>query len=110
MDQRATEPGLQGDARSLENSLKALWDRVRKASEVIAQLREDKRVLTSRVAELESQVRHVQAELARKTQAEAAGDSQGAGARRGSGALDNGEREALAGRLKDLLAKLDSYL
>ena len=45
MDQHAADTGIpvQGDARSLENSLKALWDRARRAAELITQLREEKR-------------------------------------------------------------------
>ncbi len=112
MDQHATETGLplQGDVRSLENSLKALWDRARKTAELIVQLREEKSALTARVAELEQEIQHLRQELHKKESARNSGGESTASGPRGSALFANGEREALLGKLKDLLAKLDAYL
>jgi phosphoglycolate phosphatase-like HAD superfamily hydrolase len=108
VEPHASESGLspQADARSLEAGLKALWDRARRAAELIGQLREDKRALAARVTALEGEVRALRDEMAKREQAHER-DNGEARAR----AFTNGEEwDALAAKVKELLAKLDSYL
>lgn len=100
-----------GDVKSLESNLKALWDRARKAAELITELRGENKVLRSRVEELESELSLVRQELSRKEQlikrmTVEAGEAAPA---RGL-VLSNGEREAVVERIKDLLLKLEAYL
>ena len=52
---------------------KALWERVRRAGDIIQQLREERRALLSQVEQLRGDVQHLQEELARKDQVAAEG-------------------------------------
>jgi uncharacterized coiled-coil DUF342 family protein len=98
---------LTGDGRSVESALKTLWERVQGAGDLIQQLREERQALLSQVDQLRAEVQHLQQDLSRKEQLmKTMTVSQGqAGA-----AFANGEREALARKVKDLLAKIDAYL
>ena len=113
MEQQASEKidrdGTELEA--LEESLRALWERAQLAAETITQLRNEKKALHHRVHELEDRLRRAEQELRDaqeqlKTQppAQALPESEQAPV------FGNGEREALAGRVRDLLAKLDAYL
>lgn len=108
--QTDTSTGLHGDVKSIESSLKTLWERARRAAEVIHELRENKRGLEAKVGELEVEVRHLQQELLRKEQALKAAAAQGDGGGGKSAFLSNGEKEALAAKIKMLLSKIDAYL
>ena len=98
---------LTGDGRSVETALKTLWERVQGAGNLIQQLREERQALLSQVDQLRAEVQQLQQDLSRKEQLmKTMTVSQGhAGA-----VFANGEREALARRVKDLLAKIDAYL
>jgi chromosome segregation ATPase len=100
-----------GDVRSLEGSLKALWERAHRAGDLITDLRGEKKVLLTRLEELENELAQVRQELARKEQlikkmtVEATGGASGRGS-----VLPNGERDAAVAKIKELLAKLEAYL
>jgi chromosome segregation ATPase len=97
-----------GDVRSVENALKALWERVRRAGDLIQQLREERQALLIQIEQLRAEVQHVQNELSRKEQILGSlPPSPEGGAGR---AFGNGEREVLAEKVKDLLARIDAYL
>ena len=100
-------PTPTGDGRSVESALKTLWERVQGAGNLIQQLREERQALLSQVDQLRAEVQHLQQDLSRKEQLmKTMTVSQGQ-----SGAVfTNGEREVLARRVKDLLAKIDAYL
>ncbi len=100
---------LAGDARSLENGLKELWARVRRAAELIARLREEKHALEGKVGEMERELLRLQQEVARKDQAIAKMKAE-QGDARPPAAMADGERDALTARVKELLVKLDAYL
>jgi chromosome segregation ATPase len=97
-----------GDVRSVEIALKSLWERVKKAGDLIQQLREERQALHTQVEQLRTEVRHLQTELSRKEQllGSMSQSHEGDGPR----AFGNGEREALAQKVKDLLARIDAYL
>ena len=98
---------LTGDGRSVESALKTLWERVQGAGDLIQQLREERQALLSQVDQLRSEVQHLQQDLSRKEQLmKTMTVSQG----QSGAAFANGEREALARKVKDLLAKIDAYL
>jgi Tfp pilus assembly protein FimV len=112
VEQQSSEiPVTQGEARAVDALLKTLWEKARRAAETIAQLREDNRELQSRVEELTRQLYQVQHDLARKDQiiSQQNADLAGASAKRPA-LFDNGERELLATKVKDLLAKIEAYL
>jgi uncharacterized coiled-coil DUF342 family protein len=96
------------DVRSVENALKTLWERVRRAGDLIQQLKEERHALLTQVEQLRTEVQHLQVELGRKDQLlGAAASSRDDAAGRGWG---NGERDALVQKVKDLLARIDAYL
>jgi chromosome segregation ATPase len=99
---------LQADNNTIDAWLKGLWDRARKASELIGRLREEKGELQTRVASLEEEVLRMKQELANKEEMVRA-LSREQGDDRGSTLL-NGEREQLSAKVKELLTKLDEYL
>ncbi|HSQ74653.1 MAG TPA: hypothetical protein VLT13_03810 [Bacteroidota bacterium] len=105
----ATQPA---DVRAIETALKALWERVRLAGELVQHLREERQALLSQVEQLRGDVQHLQEELGRKDQLlkkaqieriqhQAAGEPI---------AFPDGEREALTRKVKELLVKIDAYL
>jgi predicted RNase H-like nuclease (RuvC/YqgF family) len=93
-----------GDAKSIETGLKSLWESVRRAADTIARLREEKRDLQTAVERMEKellQLRQAAAQLRRQSAEQgAAGGTVGPA----------GERDQLAARVKELIAKLDAYL
>ena len=93
-----------GDVRSLESNLKALWESARRAAEIIASLRQERQTLVARVAGLEREIQQARSESAqaRKQVAEHA--------QNGGVSFAGGERDLLAARVRELIAKLDAYL
>ena len=110
MDQLSTEAAqtMHVDVKTVEVGLKVLWDRVRRASEVIAQLREEKVSLIAKAEQLQTEISMLQGEIARRDElVKTLTASQSAP---GQALVANGEREVIALRVKELLAKLNSYL
>ena len=90
-----------GEAKPVETGLKTLWESVRRAVDTITRLREEKKELQITMERMEKellQLRQAAAQLRRQTADQAV--SLGAG----------GERDQLAARVKELIAKLDAYL
>jgi uncharacterized coiled-coil DUF342 family protein len=98
--------------RAVEIALKALWERVRRAGDIIQQLREERRALLSQVDQLRGDVQHLQEELAQKDQSLRKALSERAVPSTSADAvsLSNGDRELMARKVKELLQKLDAYL
>jgi chromosome segregation ATPase len=106
-----TSTALQPDLKSIESSLKALWERARRTSEVIHSLRDERKVLAAKVDELTGEVRRLQNELGRKDQLlKSVTASMEEAATKMVTVFPDGDRDALAARIKILLAKLESYL
>jgi predicted RNase H-like nuclease (RuvC/YqgF family) len=99
-------PGFGGETRAVDGALKALWDRARRAGELITSLRQENSSLRNRVQELQSRVLQLEEEVERQRQL----PDPGAEAERGAVVFRNGERELLISRLRHLLAKLEAYL
>ncbi len=113
MEQQQPEsgPGFPAELKAVESSLKALWERARRTSEVIHGLREEKQELMSKVEQLENDVRRLQQEMTRKEQTlRAVGAAEDEATLKKALVIGNGERDALATRIKLLLAKLEAYL
>ncbi len=113
MDQNSAEGTgpTQGELRSIESGLKALWERTRRAAELIAELRAEKKELQQRLGRLEDETRHLREELARKEHLlkNLASETAAQGSTRGA-LVTNGEREALLIKVKELLGKLEAHL
>jgi predicted nucleic acid-binding Zn-ribbon protein len=93
-----------GDSKSVETGLKSLWESVRRAAETIARLRDEKRELLMMVERMEKELLQLRQAVAQFRRQEAEGAS-AAGV-----AGTAGERDQLAARVKELIAKLDAYL
>ena len=100
------------DVRAVEHALKGLWERVRRAGDIIQQLREERRALLSQVEQLRGDVQNLQEDLARKDQLLRKAQSERAvpATAADTVSLSNGDREAMARKVKELLQKLDAYL
>lgn len=99
------------ETNTIEVALKALWDKVRRAAEVIARLRVENSQLQSTVARMQQETLQLKEDLGvreqeiKKLSAEKV-EIQSAR----SSAFPNGEQEALSVRVKELLGKIESYL
>ena len=100
------------DVRAVEHALKGLWERVRRAGDIIQQLREERRALLSQVEQLRGDVQHLQEELTHKDQLLRKAQSERAvpATATESVSLSNGDRDLMARKVKELLQKLDAYL
>ena len=94
----------QGDARPVEGLIKGLWESARRASEMIAGLRLERQALQAHVARLERELQQIRTESA-QLKKQAADHAQDGGL-----SFAGGERDLLAAKVKDLIARLDAYL
>ncbi len=93
----------------IEESLKILWEKVRRAGDVISQLREERQALQAQTTLLQQEVAKLRNELASKEQQlqrAAAGTQE----MKAAAIISNGERQQLAAKVKELLARIDAYL
>lgn len=112
MDQISGDPAvLQSEGRNIESALKTLWEKARRAGELIAALKEENALLRSKLEEMQLQLEHLNQELVQRDQSITQLEAEQAEAdSKREELFANGEREALALKVKDLLAKIDSYL
>jgi septal ring factor EnvC (AmiA/AmiB activator) len=109
--QPANAATVQSDVEAVEAALRGLWDRTRKAGEMIAELRGENASLRAQLEGLRKDLDVLKHELARKDEAMARLQEQRAGEQAQQGKLlADGERDALMTRVKDLITKLDAYL
>ncbi len=109
--QPETIPGFPAELKAVESSLKALWERARRTSEMIHGLRQDKQELQAKVEQLENEIRRLQQDMTRKEQTlRSVGATGDEASLKKALVIGNGERDALATRIKLLLAKLEAYL
>lgn len=95
----------------MENGLKVLWDRVKLAGETITRLRDEKKGLEFQITELGERVGALELELRKKedTIKKLAADVSASESHKAQ-IFENGEREVLTAKLKDILSKIDAYL
>lgn len=91
----------------IESSIKELWEKVRLAGETIIRLREEKALLEEQNTHLEAEVSRLRSEVAAREQRL---QSMAASQAKAASAISNGEREQLATKVKELLARIDAYL
>ena len=111
MTQTQTEAasGTKVDVLMIEDGLKSLWERVRYTSDLIQQLRNDRRVLQERIRELEREV----AEVHRQSEVRDAEMKRYRAEYRSQPDHESftpEEKEHLKTRIKELIAKINSYL
>ncbi|MBI4534739.1 MAG: hypothetical protein HY708_00580 [Ignavibacteriae bacterium] len=99
------------EIKAIEGSLRALWERTKRAGELIAQLRQEKRAFQARTEELEGEVSHLKEALATKEQLiKKLSVAQQVSESKENLVFSNGEREALMSKVKELIARIDAYL
>ena len=99
------------DIKTIETSLEALWDKARRVSEVLVQLKETNGVLQRKVEDLEAVERNLKQELAaRDRELERLRQDALRLQSNGSNILTKEEKEALKARIKDLIGKINSHL
>jgi signal transduction protein with GAF and PtsI domain len=99
------------DVRSLETSLETLWDKARRVSEVLVQLKEVNGDLRKRMEDLEAVEQRLMRELADKErEVERLRQEVLRVQSNGSNILTKEEKEALKARIKDLITKISSHL
>jgi septal ring factor EnvC (AmiA/AmiB activator) len=99
------------DSKTIETSLEALWDKARRVSEVLVQLKETNGVLQRKVEDLESVEQNLKQELAAKErELERLRQDALRLQSNGSNILTKEEKEALKARIKDLIGKINSHL
>ncbi|MBF8293835.1 MAG: hypothetical protein HW389_380 [Bacteroidetes bacterium] len=111
-DQHVTAEVLSGkDIKTLENSLEALWDKARRVSEVLVQLKETNGVLQRKVEDFEIVEQNLKQELvAKERELERLRQEALRLQSNGSNILTKEEKEALKARIKDLIGKINSHL
>lgn len=113
MDQHSSDinPLAALEAKSLEASLKALWDRAKRAGELIAQLRDERSAFQHRVEELEHEITQLREELSQKDELiKKASSAPPRQPGKDGVILSDAERQQLEARVRELLAKIEGYL
>ncbi|MDP2883477.1 MAG: hypothetical protein Q8P51_00440 [Ignavibacteria bacterium] len=111
-DQHVTAEAISGkDIKTFENSLEALWDKARRVSEVLVQLKETNGVLQRKVEDFEIVEQNLKQELvAKERELERLRQEALRLQSNGSNILTKEEKEALKARIKDLIGKINSHL
>ena len=115
MNQYSTETEdvtMPNDASSLDDMLKSVWDKIRLATHLISQLRDEKRLLASRTEELERQVASLRTEIQSKEHEIKRLRSEHAQLANANGqqSFSDEEKVAVKERIRDLISKINSYL
>jgi len=99
------------DIKTLESSLEALWEKARRVSDVLVQLKETNAALQKKVEDLESVERGLKQELSGKErELERLRQDALRLQSNGSNILTKEEKEALKARIKDLINRINSHL
>lgn len=99
------------ELKTIESSLEALWDKARRVSEVLVQLKETNGMLQGKVEDLESVAESLKQEIATKDrELERLRQDALRLQSNGSNILTKEEKEALKARIKDLIGKINSHL
>jgi len=107
--QAETELSVAKDANNIETTLKAFWDKVRAASELIDRLRKEKQSMGERLSGMGQEILSLQNELQEKDQELKRLKSQLASSS-GSDFFTEEEKEGLKIKIRYLMAKINSHL
>ena len=107
------EPDSPGgrDIKEIESALGRLWERARRVSEMVVELRKENQQLRESLAEHEQSAQSL-ADAVRRKEGELAGLQSELRKlqQNGSSFLAKDEKEALAAKIKELISKIDSRL
>jgi predicted nucleic acid-binding Zn-ribbon protein len=97
--------------QGVEAGLRKLWEKARRAGELIAQLRAEKADLDSKVDQMEGEITQLKEQLAMKEElVRTMSEKQSLAEATGGGITVDGDREALRTKVKELLARINGYL
>ncbi len=107
-----TEVALPKDGNALDESLKSVWDKIRLASQLINQLRDEKRKLNVRVDDLERQVASLRSEALSRDQELKRLRAEHVQLLNANGhqSFTDEDKDNLKGKIRDLISKINSYL
>ena len=113
MPEQQVEPEVMDgkDIKNLESSLQLLWEKARRVSESLLQLKEANQALKKRVVELEDGERKLREELGgREGELERVRQELLRLQSNGSGGFSKEEKEELKTRIKELITKISARL
>jgi len=97
--------------QGVEVGLRRLWEKARRAGELIAQLRAEKADLDLKVEQLEGEITQLKEQLAMKEElVRTMSEKESLAEATGGGIMVDGDREAFRTKVKELLARIDGYL
>ncbi|MFH0988843.1 MAG: hypothetical protein V1799_02375 [bacterium] len=97
--------------KNLENSLQALWEKARRVSDILVQLREENSFLKGKTREFETAVQNYQQELESKTKELSRLQSNFSELqKRGSEIFTTEERESIRIKIKDMVNRINARL
>lgn len=105
------EVSNRSDVRTLEMSLQRLWEKARRVSEIVSDLKEENKTLQDRVAGLERAEQKLKNQLEEgERELERIRAELGRMQSNGNELFSKDEKEALKARIKELIAKINSRL
>ena len=116
MNQTVTEieqPSAPKEAAAIDDALRILWDKVKEASDLIAQLRNERQQLHTRLIAVESELNRMRGDLTSKDleikrlKAELVHSTS---TNNGTVAITTEEKEVLKNKIRELIASINSHL
>lgn len=110
--QAETEVASADGQKNLQDVFRGIWDKAKAASDLITRLVDERRELLKRTGELEESVRSLRNDLAAREQElkRVKGDYSSLLSANGTQSFSVEEKEIIKGRVRDLIAKINSYL
>lgn len=112
MDQQPIDNAIANtsDMKTVESALKALWEKSKRAADLITQLREEKHSLEAQLAAVQSEVDRLTVTVSGKDERIKELEAAGTLSEGRDTVFSNGELEVLTTKVKELLARIDAYL
>lgn len=110
--QAGTDAKVIIEQKEIEAELKSLWEKIRKASEVIFMLRDENQQLKTQNSELEQKYNELNSNIMAKDQEliRIRSEYSKLASSTGEDTFSSTEKEALKNRITDLIAKINSHL
>jgi predicted nucleic acid-binding Zn-ribbon protein len=110
--QTEVEVGVAADIGVLEDTVKTLWDKARVISNAVSRLRDEKLSLSTRLVEMEKEVSTLRSDIVSKEQELKRLKSEQAKmmSSNSNEVFTDDERENLKSKIRELIAKINSYL
>ena len=114
MNQHETEIEVPApkEAQTFDDALRALWDKVREAADIIAEIKRERQHLQNRVMTIEDELSSIRGELVSKEQEikRLKVELTQSSSSNGAVAIPIEEKEIIKNKIRDLIAKINSHL